>query len=67
MSVYCVTGKLGNGKTLVSVGRIRDALKKGLRVATNLDINLLALSKKKPKILIFFAFRINQRFKILKP
>jgi hypothetical protein len=41
MSVYIVTGKLGNGKSLVSVGRIRDALRAGRRVATNLDINLL--------------------------
>lgn len=40
MSVYIVTGKLGNGKTLVTVGRIRDAIRAGCRVATNLDINL---------------------------
>lgn len=40
MSVYIVTGKLGNGKTLVTVGRIRDALRAGRRVATNLDLNL---------------------------
>lgn len=40
MAVYIVTGKLGNGKTLVTVGRIRDALREGRRVATNLDINL---------------------------
>lgn len=40
MSVYIVTGKLGNGKTLVTVGRIRDALRVGCRIATNLDINL---------------------------
>jgi len=46
MSVYCVTGKLGNGKSLVCVGRIRDALRKGLRVATNLDINLRAMATK---------------------
>ena len=44
MSFYCVTGKLGNGKSLVCVGRIRDALRKGLRVATNLDINLFAMT-----------------------
>jgi len=46
MSVYCVTGKLGNGKSLVCVGRIRDAFRKGLRVATNLDINLRAMFPK---------------------
>lgn len=40
MSVYIVTGKLGNGKTLVTVGRIGDAIRAGCRVATNLDINL---------------------------
>jgi len=40
MAVYIVTGKLGNGKTLVSVGRILDKLKAGCIVATNLDIRL---------------------------
>lgn len=43
MSVYIVTGKLGNGKTLVTVGRIRDAIRAGCRIATNLDINLKAM------------------------
>jgi len=38
MAVYIVTGKLGSGKTLVTVGKIRDYLAKGKRVATNLDI-----------------------------
>jgi zonular occludens toxin Zot len=38
MSVYFVTGKLGAGKSLACVGRIRDYLKQGRRVATNLDI-----------------------------
>lgn len=46
MSVYIVTGKLGNGKTLVSVGRIRDAIRAGCKVATNLDINLLSMFHK---------------------
>lgn len=40
MTVYIVTGKLGTGKTLASVGRIRDYLMAGRRVATNLDLNL---------------------------
>lgn len=43
MSVYIVTGKLGNGKTLVSVGRIRDAIRAGCKVATNLDLDLKAM------------------------
>lgn len=43
MAVYIVTGKLGNGKTLVSVGRIRDKLRAGCLVATNLDLDLRAM------------------------
>jgi hypothetical protein len=35
---YLVSGKKRNGKSLVCVGRIRSALKKGKRVATNLDL-----------------------------
>lgn len=38
MAVYFLTGSLGAGKTLAAVGRIRDALVAGRRVATNLDI-----------------------------
>lgn len=38
MPVYVVTGKLGSGKTLASVGRIRDYIKEGRPVATNLDL-----------------------------
>lgn len=40
MADYLVTGKKGNGKSLVCVGRIRDALRAGKLVATNLDIYL---------------------------
>lgn len=40
MSVYVVTGKLGSGKSLAAVGRIRTYLQQGRRVATNLDLNL---------------------------
>lgn len=40
MSDYIVHGKKGNGKSLVMVGRIRDALLAGKRVATNLNLNL---------------------------
>lgn len=38
MAVYFVTGKLGSGKSLVAVGKIRDYLSEGRRVATNLDL-----------------------------
>jgi len=40
MAVYFVTGKLGSGKSLVSVSKIRDYLSAGRRVATNLDLDL---------------------------
>ncbi|MGE6606798.1 zonular occludens toxin domain-containing protein [Halomonas sp. NPDC076908] len=40
MAVYVVTGKLGAGKTLVAVGKIKDKLIQGCKVATNLDLNL---------------------------
>lgn len=40
MSDYIVYGKKGNGKSLVVVGRIRDALLAGKKVATNLNLNL---------------------------
>lgn len=43
MSDYVVHGKKGNGKSLVVVGRIRDALLAGKAVATNLNLNLEAL------------------------
>jgi len=40
MAVYLISGKLGSGKTLSAVGRIKDALLQGRRVATNLDLYL---------------------------
>jgi len=40
MAVYFVTGKLGSGKTLCCVGKIRDYMQQGRRVATNLDLRL---------------------------
>lgn len=53
MAFYIVTGKLGSGKTLSMVGRIQDALWKGHRVATNLDIypdKLLGANHKKGEL-----------------
>ncbi|MGH8547494.1 MAG: zonular occludens toxin domain-containing protein [Methylococcales bacterium] len=43
MAVYFITGKLGSWKTLCAVGRIREYLNAGRRVATNLDQNLSAM------------------------
>lgn len=40
MPNYVVTGNLGGGKSLVCVGKIRDALQEGRVVATNLDLNI---------------------------
>ena len=40
MAVYVVTGKLGSGKTLVAVSKIREYLNRGSVVATNLDLNM---------------------------
>lgn len=40
MAVYFITGKLGTGKSLASIRVIKDALKKGVPVATNIDLDL---------------------------
>ena len=42
MAVHVVTGKLGSGKTLVSVSRIQDYLARGRIVATNLNARRLS-------------------------
>lgn len=59
MADYLVTGKKGNGKSLVVVGRIRDALLNGRPVATNLDLkleNLLPHDRREVR-----AFRLPDR------
>ncbi|HGY2575987.1 TPA: zonular occludens toxin domain-containing protein [Providencia stuartii] len=43
MAVYFVTGKLGSGKTLSAVYKIKDYLMQGRKVATNLNISLTAM------------------------
>jgi len=43
MADYAIIGRKGSGKSLFSVGLIRDALRAKKRVATNLDIDLHAL------------------------
>ncbi|HAT1685019.1 TPA: assembly protein [Klebsiella oxytoca] len=40
MTVYFITGKLGAGKSLVSVGKIQDKIVQGCKVATNLNLHL---------------------------
>ncbi len=49
MAVFFVTGKLGSGKTLVTVGKIKDYLMQGKKVATNLDLNIEKLVKRNSK------------------
>ncbi|WP_251978749.1 zonular occludens toxin domain-containing protein [Salinicola avicenniae] len=49
MAVYVVTGKLGAGKTLVAVGKIKDKLDRGCPVATNLDLRLNKLIGEKAR------------------
>lgn len=54
MPVYIVTGKLGNGKTLCSVGKIKEKIQAGCRIATNLDLNLVAMfgeTTKAPRVI----------------
>ena len=50
MTVYAITGNLGSGKSLVSVGRIQDYLRAGRKVATNLDLSLPDLLHKRSKM-----------------
>lgn len=40
MAAYVVVGELGTGKTLQAVNKIRDALQRGLPVATNIDLRV---------------------------
>lgn len=40
MPVFVVTGKLGGGKSLMCVNRMKEALEQGRPIATNLDLNL---------------------------
>lgn len=49
MPVYFVTGKLGSGKTLSMVGRMRDYLERGSGVVTNVNIDVRKLCTTRPK------------------
>lgn len=50
MSVWVVCGELGQGKTLMAVSKIQEALWQGRRVATNIDLRLEKLvSPNKPR------------------
>jgi hypothetical protein len=50
MPVWFVTGKLGAGKTLVAIGKIHDYLIGGRRVATNIDIDIDELFRKRKNL-----------------
>lgn len=49
MSVYIVQGKLGVGKTKFAVWMAQQALRDGLRVASNVDLVLEKLTPEKPR------------------
>lgn len=54
MDFIFVTGKLGQGKTLVSVSRIKERLERGCLVATNCDIflhKMFNLTTDKPRVI----------------
>ena len=46
---YVITGKLGAGKSLCAVGKVKEYLIEGRKVATNLDINMTKLVGKRSK------------------
>jgi len=51
MAVFVVTGELGSGKTLMAISKIRDALQRGCKVATNIDLRLEHIvTGRKPRI-----------------
>jgi hypothetical protein len=50
MPVWFVTGKLGSGKTLVSIGKIHEYLREGRRVASNIDIDVDHLFRKRKNL-----------------
>lgn len=43
MAVYIVTGALGGGKSLMTVAKLRDYIKKGNRIAGNMNLDLKQL------------------------
>lgn len=51
MTTYCVTGRMGTGKTKYALVMIRAALKQGRRVATNIDIDAAKLGISKGVVL----------------
>lgn len=40
MAVYIVTGNLGAGKSLIAMGKMRDYLWRGRRIATNVNVHV---------------------------
>lgn len=54
MAVYFVTGKLGSGKSLSAVGRIRDYINRRLPVASNLDIKVENFRRKQNRHVLIY-------------
>jgi hypothetical protein len=40
MTVYVIAGKLGSGKTLAALDKIREHMRKGHKIATNINLNV---------------------------
>lgn len=62
MAIYFITGKLGAGKSLIAVFKIRDYLSRGRPVATNLNLNLNNLLSVKNKSAV--VYRIPDKPKV---
>lgn len=59
MPVFVVTGKLGGGKSLMCVNRMKEALEQGRPIATNLNLNLEVFCGKYAKKTV--AYRVPDR------
>jgi hypothetical protein len=53
MSDYLISGKKGTGKTLFSIGIIREALASGKKVATNVDVYLDKLASPTSRVTLY--------------
>lgn len=57
MSVYFITGKLGNGKTLAGIYQAREHLRAGLPVASNIDFDLSKMIGSDKKKTLYYRLK----------
>jgi hypothetical protein len=55
MPYWVVTGKLGSGKTLVTIGKMHDYMRQGRRVASNIDLDMDQIYKKGLKTIVDYT------------